>query len=234
MMSPEEKLEAVILQMLAAVSEPQHSTELKTAEGLHVRILPKGTVFAHSGQPLSKLYLLLSGSCRVLNYSYEGKRVFAGTVSRPQIFGLYELVNGVPEHTATLECVTDCRVVEAESDKALSCLKNRPMAAFGALRFLAIFTDELLSRSNRLTMHSERENLLLYLYTACHGKPLPMRLPVKKEELAELLNLNLRTLYRRLDELEAAGFLHRSHGKIEVDETCWRQIAREAGGLLEK
>lgn len=226
-MTPEEKLEAAILHMLDGTPLPEPEA------GMRSRTVRAGTIIAHGGQPLEKLFLLLGGSCRVLNYSYEGKRVFAGAVSRPQIFGLYELVSGIPTHTATLECMSGCQIVEVSADRALSCLKSRPEAAFGALRFLALFTDDLLRRSNRITMHSERESLLLYFYAACRGKPLPVRIPVKKEELAELLNLNLRTLYRRLDELSAGGFLCRNHGKMEVDEDCWRRISAEISRLTE-
>jgi CRP-like cAMP-binding protein len=133
-----------------------------------------------------------------------------------------------------LQCVTACLVLEAEANKALTCLKIRPKAAFGAMRFLAMFTDDLLSRSNRLTMNSKRESLLLYFYAASSGKQLPARLSIKKDELDEQLNLNLRTLYRQLDELEAGGFLHRIHGKIEIDAACRAQILGKIGRLVEQ
>ena len=234
-MSPEEKLEAVISMMREETinREGLDALLITAGEGLRLRTLPKGTIFAHSGLPLDRLYLLLGGSCRVLNYSRAGRRIFAGVTVRPQIFGLYELVNGIEAYTATLECADPCTILEVRTDIALTCLKNRPGAAFDALHLLALFTDDLIDRMGRLTTDSERESLLLYLYAACRGKPLPVRLSIKKDELAEFLNLNLRTLYRRLDSLEAEGLLLRRGGKIEVDAPCYARIWEEIAELVE-
>lgn len=235
-MSPEERLEAVILLMLSDSPAPEEFQALFPTggeDGMHLRVLRKGEALVYRGMPLTRLFLLLSGSCRAMNYSYEGKRILTGTVSHPQIFGLYELMNDIPEHSVMLECTTNCLILEVRADRALTCLKTRPAAAFGALRFLAMFTSDLISRGNRLTMNSERENLLLYFYTACRGKPLPVRLSIKKEELAELLNLNLRTLYRRLDSLEDERLLLRRGGKIEIDAPCYARIWEEISELVE-
>ena len=222
----EQALQTALIQPVLWEQIPPVFTPL-TGDGLRLRTLRKGEIFAETGTPLRSVYLLLGGECRVVNYSREGRQVFGGVVSRPQIFGLFELVNQKAAYTATLEALSACRVLEVEASLAILCLQTRPQAAYYALRFLAEFTDALIERNDRLFLNTHRENLIYYLYGQCCGKPFPVLIPLKKEELAALFGMNLRTLYRKLEQLEQAGMILRQRGKVVVDKACYGRLARQ-------
>lgn len=184
---------------------------------IHPHRCVAGEYLAHSGQPLRWITLQLSGRATVLKYTLEGGSVRSGAAAGTQLYGLYELLCGLPENTATIQADGPVLCVQVEPELYRSALQKSHAVALYSLGMLAAFTDRMLNRSDRLFLNTPYENLLLYLYDTCAGQPLPARLAERKSHIAETLNINLRTLYRYLDRLADEGVIQRKNGKILLD-----------------
>jgi len=53
---------------------------------------------------------------------------------------------------------------------------------------------------------------------------LPIIIDANKNEIAELMNISNRTLYRHLEQLESEGLIERKQGKIIITTSSFRNI----------
>lgn len=192
---------------------------------IRLRHYAKNSYLSHAGQPLQKVMVQLNGSVTVFKYNREGGSARTGISEAPQIYGIYEALNHIEEHTATLQATTPVCCAEVSPALYLSALQTQHGAALYSLYFLAKFTDRMLNRSDKITLNTPYENLLLYLYESSMGAHFPVTIQAKKSEMAELLNLNLRTLYRQLDRLTEENLIQRNHGKIVVTQQAFAKIS---------
>ncbi|MEG1858668.1 MAG: Crp/Fnr family transcriptional regulator [Pseudoflavonifractor sp.] len=186
-----------------------------------------GQPIANAGQSIRKIYLLVAGRCYIFKYSVEGKSLLAGVKHQPQIFGLYESLAGNENYTATVEALGTCRLLEMPVDFFLTCLRQDPEVMWAVLGHLAGFVEETLEDRDKLAMNTQRQNLLLYCYDHCAGQVFPVTLREDKALLAEELNMNLRTLYRKLAELRQEALIGSDRGKITITAVQYRKIQRQ-------
>jgi CRP-like cAMP-binding protein len=198
-------------------------------EGAGKRLVryPEGKVVIRTEDPIERIHILLDGKCQVLNHGSDGKVVMAGNVLPPQIFGLYELVAKLPQHTADVQTQTDCIFFSVSARVYAQQLTINTEVASYSVSFLATFIHRLLDRSDRMTLHTDRQNLVWYILESCKKQKFPVVLPVEKETMAAELNMNLRTLYRKLAKLRHEGLVDSRKGKIEIDSQQYRALQRQ-------
>ena len=86
-------------------------------------------------------------------------------------------------------------------------------------------TERILAENEPLLLNNTKDKLLLQLYQySINQTHFPVRIKLKKEELANILNISLRTLYRQLDLLYQEGILSSYHGKIMITEEQFHNI----------
>ncbi len=198
-------------------------------EGTGKRLVryPVGKVVIRTEDPVERILILLDGTCQVLNHGSDGKVVMAGNVRPPQIFGLYELMANLPLHTADVEAQTDCLFFSVSSRLYAQQIIINSEVASCSVRFLAVFIHRLLDRSDRMTLHTDRQNLLWYILESCKNQNFPVVLSVEKETMAAELNMNLRTLYRKVARLREEGLVDSHKGKIKIDSQQYRALQRQ-------
>ncbi len=204
-----------------------------SGEKLHMIRFEKGDYLAHMGLPLERILIHLDGQVAVFKYSHGGTH-FKGDVSEaPQIYGLYETLNGLGEHGATLQATSAVQCVAVSPAFLLRAIRNNHEIALIALSFLAKFTDKMLNRNDQLTLNTPYENLLIYLFERSAGKAFPVVIPASKHDIAAQLNISNRTLYRQLEQLEQEGMIQRRSGKIVISEAAFKQIQLKYDACLE-
>jgi CRP-like cAMP-binding protein len=199
-------------------------------EGYGKRLVhyPCNTFIVHTEDPVEHILILLEGRCQVLNHNSDGKIIMAGNVKPPQIFGLYELLAGLCGHTADVQTQTDCLVFSVSAKLYTQQIAvNGNIAAYSA-QYLAFFIQRLLDRSDRMTLHTDRQNLLWYILESCRGKAFPVILSVHKETMAAELNMNVRTLYRKIGQLRNEGLVESHKGKIKIGKEQYLALQRQA------
>src|SRR3989339_661352 len=107
----DEKLAAALRTAMGLRLQPNRIREIYSQfEGTGKRLVAfeKGKVLARREDEIERILVLVKGTCRVLNHGSDGRVVMAGEVVAPQIFGLYEILNGMDHHTADVETGTEC------------------------------------------------------------------------------------------------------------------------------
>lgn len=225
-MSNEERI-AQLLDALVSESPVKLDTSFLSSlsnDTLRFVRFEKGEYLTHMGLPLERILIHLEGQVSVFIYGHGGANIRGDISEAPQIYGLYEALNGIEEHGATLQAATSVNCAVVSPAFFLHSISSNHQIALHALSFLARFTDKMLNRNDQLTMNTPYENIIIYLFEKSVGKALTMVIPAKKDEIAEQLNISSRTMYRLLEQLEREGLIERSHGKILITKESFKKM----------
>ena len=181
----------------------------------------------HVYQPLEYIYILLDGTCSTEKYNHGGRLFTDSNRVAMQIFGLVEALTDFDYHTVSMRCVTDCVYTRIPLDVYLDIIQSDPSLMMMSMQFLCIFFKEHIQTTDRLMLDTPRRSILSRLYHYCTGLPFPVTIQIKKEELAQDLNMNLRTLYRQLDKLYGENLVSTQRGKIHITKEQFERIEAE-------
>ena len=198
---------------------PEPYVELLHAARMPILHAPKGTPLTVSGAPASGVYVLLDGTCSAEKVTPSGRQLSAAAAHPVQVFGLLESIS--PAYTAyvtTQRCLSDCAYLCIPSAEYLYMLQHSNALCMLNLQFLCRHSLRIMDEDDLLLLHNVRDRILLYLYRSGEGAHFPFKLPVKREAMAQNLNISLRTLFRQLDALHAEGFICIEHGKIVLTQ----------------
>lgn len=182
----------------------------------NIVVFKKGDYLTHMGLPVNRILIHLDGSVEVYKVNATGVGIRGGISDAPQIYGLYEAISRISDYGVALRAMETVHCVVVPPKEFLHAINQNHQIALFALQFMAKFTDRMLNRNDQLTLNTPYENLINYLYENSVGLPLPHRITTNKAELAELLNISVRSLYRYLDQLEADQIIQRSHGSLLI------------------
>ena len=185
------------------------------------------TYLFHIFEPLEYIYILLEGTCCVEKYSQGGKVFTDSTRDAMQIFGLIEAVTDDRCHTVSMKCFTDCTYAKIPVASYMKIIQSDPELLMMSMQFLCIFFREHVQTTDQLMLGAPRRSILLKLYHYCAERPFPVTVQIQKKELAQDLNMNLRTLYRHLDKFYEEGILSAHKGKIWISRKQYLEIGAE-------
>ena len=179
--------------------------------GLRARRVKRGERILHAGFPIRSVRIMLSGRCHVLTISRDGRSFIAYVNEGFQIYGLTELLCGARRFCALLE--------------------NSGGFSGVVLRYLASLVERAMQTSVRRRFAGGYEAVLLYLHERVRQETPPVSVRINRRVLSELLGLNLRTLYRYFDRLEAEGYAVREHGRLALDGRALGKLEAAAGEI---
>lgn len=208
--------------MFAGISSPYIQTE-------HYR---KGEIVIEGFQPLSHIYILLSGDVYILNYTFNGKRVISNTLEAPQLLGLIEGINHEDHYMATVVTLTKCTLLKVETGPFLQAVTSNFELSNYIVSYLAKLTTFLMENTSIKMSLSNFDKLLLYLYDQSIGQQPPVIIAENKNFIADLLNINIRTLYRYLDELTELKMIQRAGQNIVMERENIKAIARKVENII--
>ena len=172
-----------------------------------------GDVLMYPDSAEFSILLLESGTVEVSRYAQDGSRILQSFMTAPQCLGLIESLTESP-------VLSGVKAVTAGRYYSLSLkdpLFHKPEVLMLLLRYLASLSEETM-RQNAEEKHLSKKDRLAYAIYKNTKAPFPAALPLKREDLADLLAIPKRSLYRYLNELEAEGCIFREKGKIMVSE----------------
>lgn len=201
--------------------------ELLDQESLKIEYVAKNERLIFKEMPSNYIFILLKGLCCSDKYSPSGK-LLTTVASRPvQIYGLFEAVHPtLNQHTTTIRCISDCAYIRIPIQIYVNQLLTDPKFSWLNMQYLSSFIDRVLTENENLLLNNTRDKLLLQIFQYCENKEFPVVVKTKKEELAQLLNTSLRTLYRQLDCLYSEGLISSEHGKIIIYEPQYREMQK--------
>ena len=172
-----------------------------------------GDVLMYPDSAEFSILLLESGTVEVSRYAQDGSRILQSFMTAPQCLGLIESLTESPVLSG-VKAVTAGRYY---SLRLRDPLFQKPEVLMLLLRYLAGLSEETM-RQNAEEKHLSKKDRLAYAIYKNTKAPFPATLPLKREDLADLLVIPKRSLYRYLNELEAEGCIFRERGKIFVSE----------------
>jgi len=206
---------------------PQTIQDLSACAPHLVHRKEANTYLFHIFQPLQYIYILLEGTCCVEKYNQGGKLFTDSTRDAMQIFGLIEAVTDDRYHTVSMKCFTDCTYAKIPVASYMKIVQSDPELLMMSMQFLCIFFREHVQTTDQLMLDVPRRSILLKLYHYCAERPFPVTVQIQKKELAQDLNMNLRTLYRHLDKFYEEGILSSQKGKIWISRKQYLKIEAE-------
>ena len=111
----------------ALLSELQHYLFRRVSEGLHHRAVPAGGLVFSEGDPGDSLFLIASGSVRVLVVGGHGRPLEIRRLDPGDFFGEVAALSGRPR-SATVVAVADCELLEIDHWALEILLEARPRA----------------------------------------------------------------------------------------------------------
>ena len=178
-------------------------------------------------EPIQYIYILLDGTCCAEKYNHDGQIFTDSTRDALQIFSMMEAATNQRHHTVSMKCLTDCVYAKIPVAQFMEVVKAEPELMMMAMQMMCVFFLEHLQNTDRLILNSPRLSILSKLHQYCVERPFPVTVQIKKEELAQDLHMNLRTLYRHLDKLYEDRILSSSKGKIIISKEQFRLREQE-------
>lgn len=199
--------------------------DLLDQAGLKIEHASKNDCLIYNDMPSKYVYILLKGACYSEKYSPSGKLLTAVACKPIEIYGLFEAVHPtLNRHTATIRCASDCSYIRIPIQTYLDQLSRDPEFGVLSLKHFSLLVERILNENEYLLLNNTKDRLSLHLFRCCENQKFPVIVKTTKEELAQLLNISLRTLYRHLDCLYEEGLIATEHGKIVIYESHYQKI----------
>lgn len=193
---------------------------------LKINYANKNDLLIENEMPSNYVYVLIDGYCCSEKYSPDGKLLTSSAIGAVEVFGLYEVAHPTFEHhTATIRCISPCAYIRIPKQRYVEEALSDAEFAWISAQHLSLLTERILAENEPLLLNNTKDKLLLQLYQySINQTHFPVIIKLKKEELANILNISLRTLYRQLDFLYQEDFLSSYHGKIMITEEQFHNI----------
>ena len=126
----------VLLQNVTLFSGLPESQVYQIARMAGVRRVPRNTTIVRVGDSTDALFVLVSGSAKVLNRDAEGREVILSLLGAGECFGEMGLIDGSPRSADVVSCEPCELLVIAKSDFARALAENVDLC-FNMMKSLA-------------------------------------------------------------------------------------------------
>ena len=187
-------------------------------------VYKKGDVIFHQGHSIDYFYILLKGRAIIVNsMSGTNGNIFHAMMPL-DIMGLPDYLGGSAAYTSHVIAKTPCTVFRIPQRTFISLITTDPALCYSTLRILGQISSNSLRNQEINAIFQPRKRLGYYLYLAAQpGRPFTC--PYTREELADTLVINQRSLHRYLGAMEDDGCLELRKGKIRIEEKHYKKLS---------
>lgn len=171
----------------------------------------KGSYIVHSGDTITSLYLVLSGSINAQTFDMYGNVNIISRITEGGLFGgAFAFSEGTP--CPDLVAEEDSRILVLPVNRALCPCENKcdtHMRFYSNLiKLLAKRSASLITKINHISQRTIREKLTSYLNTeALRQKSNYIVLEFDRQQLADYLCVDRAALSRELSKMRAEGLI---------------------------
>lgn len=199
--------------------------------GNQLLTVPKGETILYQGDSAEYFYILLSGHTIIMNQISFSTSDIIDYVEPMHILGLMEYIDQAPHYTAFVVADTTCVVFRVNAKEFMNYIRQNAELCYRTLLITAHVASSNMDRAETHRIFPTKDILGHYLYKqACYQ--LPYTCPLTRKELANRLNINLRTLYRYLDYMEKQGYITLRKGKIIITQEQMKQLSLRYGDVI--
>ena len=173
------------------------------------------------GTHADTVYILLAGRVRIINEFSSGDRYVFAIVDPPTFLGEYEALAGAPYYAATCEAETVCDLLAVSIDAFAAWLQSDAGAAFAVACMIARKSWPISDEYGQIKYMTVQSRLLAYLQKNLPACDVAVRLPMRRQDIADAIGTSLKTVNRSIDRLRAEGLLSLDRGKLALTpEQC--------------
>ena len=184
-----------------------------------VRKVPRNTTLVRVGDKTDALYVLVSGSAKVLNRDVEGREVILTLLGAGECFGEMSLIDGSPRSADVVSCEPCELLVIAKSDFAHALSENVDLC----LNIMKSLADRLREANRKieslalLDVYGRVAKLLLDFSELEDGRRV-IRRKVSKQDMAKMVGASREMVSRVMKDLERSGYIRVEEGCIVLTE----------------
>jgi CRP-like cAMP-binding protein len=202
---------------------PAELTELLNCLNPSVRSFSKNDCITIAGNPLHGVGLILAGTAAVTKDSIRGERVIMTLLTPGGIFGEIAVFSGQGFWPATVVAQGECQVVFLAPEKFVSaCSRQCEFHRRLIMNMLRILADKALILNRKveyLVLKSMRGKISAFLLEqyARTGKA-TFLMPLKRNELADFLNVSRPSLSREMARMRDEGIIDFHRSSIQIKD----------------
>ena len=183
------------------------------------RKVQRHTVIVHAGDQTDALFVIISGSAKVLNRDVEGNEVILTILAAGECFGEMGLIDGSPR-SADVEANENCELlVIAKSDFKKALAGNIDLC----LNIMKSLVDRLREANGKIEslalmdVYGRVAKLLLDFSVDENGVRV-IRRKVTKQDMAKMVGASREMVSRVMKDLERSGYIRVEEGCIVLTE----------------
>jgi CRP/FNR family transcriptional regulator len=178
-----------------------------------------GQAIFSEGDKADFLPIIISGRAKMIRTPAVGKEVIIGIFNEGEMFAVPPVFDGGP-YPASSFAVEDTDLLQIDRVDYLKLLTERPEFAIATISWMSEMLREKTSMIRNLSIASpERRigNVLIKLVEA-QEKACPVKIPVRRQDIAEMASLTTETTIRAIRRLADQGFVRIVRGKVIIDQ----------------
>jgi CRP/FNR family transcriptional regulator, dissimilatory nitrate respiration regulator len=164
-----------------------------------------GTMIFQEGDAAQGIYFILQGMIKLTRISPDGRENVLHFVEPPHLFA--EAAIFLRKYPATAIAMADCEVLFVNEQSVLDLVRRHEEFLRFLFHMMAQWLERLVAKIDQLTLNDGTSRVARYLLSLLaenewDDSAVEVVLPVKKGDLADLLNINQPTLSRILRRLQ--------------------------------
>lgn len=173
-------------------------------------------VFAR-GDKAEFLPIVLSGAVKMIRNPEVGKEVIIGIFRAGEMFAVPPVFDGAP-YPSTAIAVEKTELLQISRDDFLNILRDSPEFAFQVIGWTCEMLREKTSMIRTLATASPEHRVgRVLIKLAEDAVAWPYRVPVRRQDIAEMASLTTETTIRVVRRFADQGLVRIEHGKIFID-----------------
>jgi CRP/FNR family transcriptional regulator, cyclic AMP receptor protein len=194
------------------------SKELADRYGATVLSLDKEEVIFREGDEANYFYQVVAGKVKIVTYSREGHEFIQGLFEAGESFGEPPLICNFP-YPSSAYALTDCQVMRVAKSRFLDLLKHHLDVHLQFDRILCErlrYKNMILSEISFYDPEHRILSLLKYLKSKSIEKEGVFRVPLTRQQIADMSGMRVETVIRTIKRMEEEGKLQIHDRKILV------------------
>ena len=181
------------------------------------RKFPKHRTVVFAGDKTSALYVIVSGSAKVLSRDSEGREVILAFLSQGECFGEMGLIDGEPR-SADVVVVDPCELLEISRADFVRVLAENTDLCLNIMKSLVLRLRQANWKIESLALmdvYGRVAKHLLDLAEEVEGRRV-IRRKVSKQDIAKMVGASREMVTRVMKDLEANGFVRVEDGCVVI------------------
>lgn len=183
------------------------------------RKVSRNTTIVRAGDVTDALYVLISGSIKVLNSDEEGREVILAILGPGEFFGEMGLLDGLPR-SANVLATEPCELLVIAKADFRRCLAENFDVALYLMRSLVQRLREADRKIESLALmdvFGRVAKLLLEFSAVQDGRRVVTR-KLTKQDIAKMIGASREMVSRVMKDLEGSGYIEIRDGRIFLNE----------------